>query len=379
MATALRSLWAEPRATDAPERVQRDWVLVGALMVTALLEGLLRDDVPWRPFVTIVAVGLAPVLLWRRSHPLACVVVAFGTGIVLGLANLAREGPAVGLYTMIYILVLVYALVRWGSGREIVIGLSVVLVAAVFGTVADYTGPADVIGGFAVLLAAAADGAAVRYRTEGRRRAMDQIRSEERVGLARELHDTVAHHVSAIAVQAQAGRTMAGVRPDAAVEALAVIEAEASRTLAEMRAMVRVLRDGAPAEYAPRPGITDLVSLARRDPLPVVDVELAGDLTQLPLPVDAAVYRLAQEALTNALRHARNASRVNIRVAEGSGRLRLHVTDDGQNDPARVVRHGYGLLGMTERVHLLGGTLRAGPAPEGGWAVDAELPMEVRR
>jgi hypothetical protein len=84
-----------------------------------------------------VAVGLAPVLLWRRSHPLACVVVAFGTGIVLGLANLAREGPAVGLYTMIYILVLVYALVRWGSGREIVIGLSVVLVAAVFGTVAD--------------------------------------------------------------------------------------------------------------------------------------------------------------------------------------------------------------------------------------------------
>jgi signal transduction histidine kinase len=104
-----------------------------------------------------------------------------------------------------------------------------------------------------------------------------------------------------------------------------------------------------------------------------------GDLDELPLQVDAAVYRLAQEALTNALRHARNASRVEIRVVEGEGRLRLRVTDDGQIDPARPASHGFGLLGMTERVQLLGGTLRAGPAPEGGWTVDAELPMEVRR
>ena len=93
----------------------------------------------------------------------------------------------------------------------------------------------------------------------------------------------------------------------------------------------------------------------------------------------AAVYRLAQEALTNALRHARNASRVEIRVVEGGGRLRLRVTDDGQIDPVRPASHGFGLLGMTERVQLLGGTLRAGPAPGGGWAVDAELPTEVRR
>lgn len=375
---ALSSLWAEPRATDAPERVSRDWVLVGVLIVAALLEGVLRDDVAWRPFATIVAVGLAPVVLWRRTHPLACVAVAFGTVMALGLASLLGGAPSVGLDTMIYILVLVYALVRWGSGREIVIGLVVVAVAAGIGTVADYTGPADLVGGFAVL-AAAAGGAAFRYRAESWRRALDQSRSEERVALARELHDMVAHHVSAIAVQAQAGRATAGQRPEAALEALAVIEGEASRTLAEMRAMVRVLRDGAPAEYAPQPGVADLGSLARRAPVPVVDVELPDDLAGLPPQVDAAVYRLAQEALTNALRHARNASRVEIQVVEGAGRLRLRVTDDGQIDPKRSVNHGFGLVGMTERVQLLGGTLRAGPAPEGGWTVDAELPTEVRR
>ncbi|MDN5896563.1 MAG: histidine kinase dimerization/phosphoacceptor domain-containing protein, partial [Nocardioides sp.] len=279
---ALRSLWDEPSVTDAPERVSRDWALVGVLMVTALLEGVLRDDVAWRPFATIVAVGLAPILLWRRTRPLTCVLVAFGTAMVLGLATLVAGAPNVGLDSMVYIVVLVYALVRWGSGREIVIGLAVVLIAAVIGTVATHTGPNDVIGGFAFLAAAAAGGAAFRYRAESWRRALDQIRSQERVGLARELHDMVAHHVSASAVQAQAGRAMAGQRPEAGLEALAVIEGEASRTLAEMRAMVRVLRDGAPAEYAPQPGVADLAALARSGPVPVGDVVLPDDLDELP-------------------------------------------------------------------------------------------------
>src|SRR4051812_9503793 len=133
-------------------------------MVTALLEGVLREDVTWRPFITIVTVGLAPVLLWRRTHPLACVVVAFGTGMGLGLVTLVGGVAPLGLNTMVYVLVLVYALVRWGSGREIVIGLAVVLVAAAVGTVADYTGPADFIGGFAVLSAGGGAGGGVPFR-----------------------------------------------------------------------------------------------------------------------------------------------------------------------------------------------------------------------
>src|SRR4051794_41633539 len=121
-------------------------------MMAALLEGVFRDDVVWRPFATIVAVGLAPVMLWRRTQPLACVVVGFGTAMALGLATLAGGPTHAGLDAMIYILVLVYALVRWGSGREIVVGLMFVLIAAVIGTVADYTGPSDFIGGGTGLL-----------------------------------------------------------------------------------------------------------------------------------------------------------------------------------------------------------------------------------
>src|SRR4051794_41273303 len=139
-------------------------------MMAALLEGVFRDDVVWRPFATIVAVGLAPVMLWRRTQPLACVVVGFGTAMALGLATLAGGPTHAGLDAMIYILVLVYALVRWGSGREIVIGLMFVLIAAVIGTVADYTGPSDFIGGVGLLTPSAAGGGGVPLPARGRGR-----------------------------------------------------------------------------------------------------------------------------------------------------------------------------------------------------------------
>src|SRR4051812_49927593 len=163
-------------------------------MVTALLEGVFRDNVAWRPLVTIVAVGLAPVLLWRRTHPLACVVVGFGTGMALALASQLAGIPGVGLNTMIYILVLVYALVRWGSGRQIVIGLAVVLVAAVLSIATDYTGPAELFGGFGILAAAAAGGGAVRHRPQSRRRGPGPSRRPGRGGPARGVHDTGAPH-----------------------------------------------------------------------------------------------------------------------------------------------------------------------------------------
>jgi signal transduction histidine kinase len=359
--------------------VWRDWVLVALVGGTALLETLLREDLrlPWLGL--LVTVGLAPTLLWRRTHPFLAVAVAFGMSTAVDVGLVVADAPALEMYTMVYFLVLPYALFRWGSGPEVLAGLSVILLAATLAFVASWTGYGDLVGGAAVLLSSMALGVAARSQHGARQRRLEQVKAEQRIELARELHDTVAHHVSAIAIQAQAGRALAASSPASSVEALEVIEAEASRTLAEMRAMVRVLRSPEPPEYAPQPGVSDLERLAGSSPAgPRVEVALTGDLTALPAAVDAAVFRIAQEAVTNALRHARNATTVDVRAEGGPSAVRLSVRDDGNHDAGRsAASQGFGITGMVERAALLGGTCSAGPGPGGGWVVEATLPREV--
>jgi signal transduction histidine kinase len=215
----------------------------------------------------------------------------------------------------------------------------------------------------------------IRYKSTARARAIEEIRSHERERIARELHDTVAHHVSAISVQAQAGRALAATRPDEALAVLGVIEEAASRTLTEMREMVRALRGDAEAELTPQQGMADLPRLGRGGAHTLtVDVTLDDQIGPVGAAVDAAIFRIAQESVTNAARHARNATRVDVQVAGDGDQLVLTVVDDGDPvsfDPADA---GYGLLGMAERVKMLGGTLEAGPQPSGGWSIAATLP-----
>ena len=375
--TARRSPWHEPRPAGAAPVGRLDWLLAGGFGMAALVEGIVRPDLTWRPLVTVLGLAMAAALLVRRSRPLVGALVGFGVAGLLSLLQLVADTGELGLYSMMAVVILLYSLVRWGSGREVVLGLSFVSVVVALGMYVSSTGWADVFGGSVFLLLFVALAAVFRYRADVWRRQQLEVRNEERVALARELHDTVAHHVSAIAVQAQAGGVVAGTRPDKAVEVLAAIESEASRTLAEMRSMVRVLREDDPVEYAPRLGVADLPALADADGTPAVEVSLAGSLDRLPRPVDAAVYRLAQEALTNAVRHARSATRVAIDVCREGEAVRLRVTDDGRTDPGPTPAPGFGLLGMAERAQLLGGTFAAGPAPDGGWVVEAELPVEV--
>ena len=376
---ALRSALDEPCAPFPPARVRRDWLLVAGVVIAASLEVLLRDDLelPW--LCWLVAVGLSPTLLWRRTHPLAAVAVAFGTATVIDIGLIVTDSPALDMFSVIYFLLLPYSLFRWASGRQALAGLAIILTAATTGFFVSWTGVADLIGGSAVLLSAFAVGLAVRSQHGARERRLEQAKSAERVMLARELHDTVAHHVSAIAIHAQAGRALAATSPTSPVEALEVIEAEASRTLAEMRAMVRVLRNQEPAEYAPQPGVADLDRLADTGRVgPRVAVELTGDLTNLPSPVDAALYRMAQESVTNALRHAQAATRVDVRVTGDSASVNLWVRDDGLGTPGRdAPSGGFGLVGLAERAALLGGTFHAGPSDGRGWAVDVTLPRVV--
>ena len=376
MRSRWRQVWREPRPVGAPPTGRADWLLAGAFEAAAALEVLVRPAAPGQPWVTLLAMAVIPALLWRRSHPLTACVVGFGAAGLLSVVQLLTGTAELGSSAMMFILVLLYALARWGSGREIVIGMPWVAAVVALGMYAADAGPADLIGGTLLLLLIATAAAVVRSRADLWQRQREEIRTQERLALARELHDTVAHHVSAIAVQAQAGTVVAGSQPDQVAPLLATIEDEAKRTLAEMRAMVRVLREDDDEAYAPLPGVRDLVTLSRTGPPPPVEVSLTGDVSDLPGPVDTALYRMAQEALTNCLRHARVPTLVTIAVTRAADQVRLRVTDDGQAQPGASVKPGLGLTGMAERAHLLGGTFTAGPASTGGWAVEAVLPGE---
>ncbi|PZG45956.1 two-component sensor histidine kinase [Spongiactinospora gelatinilytica] len=376
----LRSLWTEPRPPHPPRRVWRDWALVGLLVPVIVLEGVLRTDLQWRPLSVIFPLVMLVTLLWRRTRPLLSLAVPVAGTAAIQL--LTGADPA-EMSSMAYMLILLYALSRWGSGREALAGLVLICGTVVAAAVAGRLVAGDIVGAFTVVFAAAALGGTFRYRAGARMRELAQVKLLEREQLARDLHDTVAHHVSAMAIRAQAGIATAAADPDtaadAAVAALRVIEAEASRTLAEMRAMVLVLRRdaaSAPLEMAPNPHLADLEQLADRPRTgPSVEVEIEGDLDGVPPSVGAAIYRIAQESVTNARRHARHATRIEVSVAAGETSVLLRVTDDGDSTAGRpIAAFGYGLLGMTERAGLLGGTCEAGPNPGRGWTVTAVLP-----
>jgi signal transduction histidine kinase len=375
MATnALRSLWAEPRPTNAPERRPRDWALVAVLICSSLVEVVLRQDLAPRPLLLLAVLAVLGPLLWRRTHPLVAVAVSFGTLTIVDIVRILTGSHGGLLYSTGAALILAYALFRWGSGREAASGLGVILLWLPITNVADTTNLADSVAAYAFFLFAAALGTAIRYRAKIRIRDIDQAKAREREQLARELHDTVAHHVSGIAIQAQAGRAIAASHPERAIEALAIIEDAAIRTLTELRAIVGVLRAIQDTEFAPQPGVAEIEQLATDGQTrPCVKVTLFGEFDDLSPAVGAAIYRLAQESITNARRHARHATQVTVAVTGDADQVRLTIDDDGSAAGGRAPA-GYGLVGMRERVSLLGGTFHAGPAAERGWRVEAVLP-----
>jgi signal transduction histidine kinase len=374
----LAGIWAEPRPARPPARVWWDWALSSALVAISLVEVLLRDDRAWAPLLVGVSVVVAACLLWRRTRPLAAVTVAFGTVLAFDIARIAVIDTT-GLLGIAGLLVLPYALLRWGAGREAVLGLGIILVWLPVTLVAAPTTAAEKVAGYGFFLFSAALGAAVRYRTRSRDRDIEQVRLQQRNELARELHDTVGHRVLAIAVQAQAGRALSAADPERALATLVTIEEEASRTLKEMRALVGVLRDGTDAELAPRRGVADVGRLARPGGEVLgVRVQIAGDVEAVDPAVGTAVYLIAAEAVTNATRHACGATHVTVDVTASHRKVHLRVCDDGEATTTSSPYAGYGLRGMAERASLLGGTLRAGPDPDGGWSVDASLPRTAR-
>jgi len=370
MIRLARSIWNAPAAIPAPpRRVWRDWVLVAVFLVAVIAEGFLRPELAGQWASIALSASPTFTLLWRRTRPLLMLSIGFGAVA----AGFLLSGFDLQLYSSGYLIVLPYALFRWASGRSMAIGFVIMATSVILQARAPGSEPGDPIGAAIFVLLMLSVGLLFRFRASGRMRELERAKSFEREQLARDLHDTVAHHVSAIAIQAQAGLAVSASNPEAAQRALQVIEAEASRTLAEMRSMVRVLRRDAAAELTPSKSLADIAELAGTDHGGLlVEVQLSGAIGSLPPAVGAAMYRLAQESVTNARRHAKHATRVQVAVDVDAERVRLTVTDDG--DTVGGAPPGFGITGMTERAALLGGTLEAGRVPGGGWSVVAELP-----
>ncbi|MDX6356161.1 MAG: hypothetical protein QOF98_3064, partial [Streptomyces sp.] len=199
----------------------------------------------------------------------------------------------------------------------------------------------------------------------------------ERARIARELHDIVAHHISSLSVQAETARlTTPGLPPEGAAKLLAIGET-ARQALTEMRRLLGVLRDDAhePSTRRPQPGLDQLLALvdrARDTAGTVVRLTVSGRIRAVDPGTELAAYRIVQEALTNARRHAPGAA-VDIELHYGQDTLRISVRDSGTG--AAPGPTGHGLLGMRERAAMAGGTLTAGPGPTAGFHVEAQLPV----
>lgn len=381
MRDLTRTLWAEPAPPGATGPGRGDVVLLAVAVAFAAVEVFARPELT---FLSPAALGYAllmPTLLWRRSHPLSMVALAFGAMTVASIGGLAPDDQPRDIIAALFVMLLPYSLLRWGSGRAAVIGACVLLGAVSIELTVTGAPVTEFLGGYAVVSAVMAIGLAVRIQGRARAREVERVQLREREQLARDLHDTVAHHVSAIAIRAQAGLALAPKQPEAATDALRLISAEASKTLGEMREIVRVLREDELPPLQPQPGIADLERLAAPGEVgPRVTVEIRGKVDGVPPAVSAVIYRLAQESVTNARLHAQRPTRIDVGVTADEASVRLQVRDDGElaASARRPRAGGFGLRGMRERVALLGGTCDAGPGSDRGWTVTAVLPRAVQ-
>ncbi|MGH3038056.1 MAG: sensor histidine kinase [Gaiellaceae bacterium] len=328
---------------------------------------------------------LALSLGWRRRAPLAVLAVAIAISLVANAVALldAATTLAVGL------VVAAYSVGAHTQGLRASIGVTGIA-ALIAANVADQLSAGDLLFISLILGGAWLAGRAMRNRRE-RERVLERLTvdlerereekaraavAEERVRIARELHDVVAHAISVIVLQARGGRRSLATDPEETREALDTIEATGSAALAEMRRLLGMLRrDDEEISLAPQPSlryIDALVAQVRDAGLPV-ELSIEGEPVEVPPGVDLSAYRIVQEALTNALKHAGPAT-ARVIVRYGDHDLELEVADTGAGaDPDGA---GHGLVGMRERVSLYGGKVEAGPGDGGGFAVRARLPLD---
>jgi signal transduction histidine kinase len=339
-------------------------------------------------YLLLTAGGL--ILLVRRRWPVAVFLSTTAISLVYYAAGYP-DGPAtIGLF------VATYTLTAQGDGRQSLrlaaAGIAVLAVGWLLAADLESFNPAGwVLFRIGTAVMAATLGESVRTRrvltaeAVARAERAEQTKEEEarrrvdaeRLRIAREVHDTVAHAIAVINVQAGVTAHVLDKRPEQARETLVTIEQTSARALGELRATLGMLRD-AEDRRAPTPGLSqveELVGMAREAGLDV-KVEVASPPRELPSATDQAAYRILQESITNAIRHA-GPARVTVSLTYGPDELELRVADDGRGPPdaGHGADRGQGIVGMRERAALLGGELTAGPRPGGGFQVQASLPL----
>ena len=371
-----------------------DPLLAGGLAILGLLgianDGELSSTEKLGNAAALLAlVGLVAV---RRRFPLVLLALLLATAAAEPWADEVGEGEVLGLF----VLLAVYTAAAHLDGLRMWIAAAMTFAAALVVMINDPEGVnLSAIVFFGLLFGTPwAVGRAIRHRRqrevalEERAGALEREQeqraraavAEERTRIARELHDVVAHAISVIVLQARGGRRLLESEPDEARAAFDTIESTGQHALGEMRRLLGLLRAGdEELSFAPQPSLSRLdmlVAAVKGAGLPV-DLRVEGEPVELPPGIDLSAYRIVQEALTNALKHAGPArARVVVRYREDE--VELEIADDGPGS-ANGDAAGHGLVGIQERVAMLGGDVRAGRRPEGGYAVRARLPYASAR
>ncbi|HEY9334052.1 MAG TPA: histidine kinase [Kribbella sp.] len=330
----------------------------------------------------LVAIGLALPIAVRRIWPLPALAVVAVMSVIAYFVDALRD-PLLAAAYVLYVVALTRSSNRPLSSRRLIglaggVGFVVLVLAVVAGAPAGQSRAALVLTGIAALYGAWILGQVVRDRRAAAARAArvlaEQAVAAERLRIARELHDIVAHSMGLIAVKAGVANHVLQIRPEEVSDALSVIESTSRDALVELRHMLGLLRaPGEPADLAPPAGLAALPELVARVESTGVEVELKVDVPEpLPDAVALTVYRIVQESLTNVTKHA-HACRCSITITGSANAVQLEVIDDGVGG---AVVEGHGLIGIRERAGVYGGSYRAGPRTAGGFEVVVRLPHE---